>query len=266
MKLSVLMPVYNERATIRPIVERVLKVPHEKEVIVVDDGSVDGTREILAALEREFPEIITCIFHQRNQGKGAAIQTALEHASGEIIIIQDADLEYHPEDYPAAIRLIENNWADAVYGSRFLGPHRVFLFTHFLGNKLLTLIANLLTSGILTDMETGFKVIRAEVLKELNIRSFTFDFEVEVTIKLFRHGYRIYEIPITYTGRDYAEGKKIGWMDGVRALRALARWGLFYRKAEKPRPASLPQPPRPARLQRSAGAFARTDPPSPPAA
>jgi glycosyltransferase involved in cell wall biosynthesis len=153
----------------------------------------------------------------RRTAAGAAIKSGLAEAIGEVIVIQDADLEYHPEDYPAALWLIEQGWADAVYGSRFLGPHRVFLFWHYLANKGLTLLANALTSGILTDMETGFKVIRADALKSLDIQSYTFDFEVEVTIKLFRYGYRVYEIPITYTGRGYEEGKKITWVDGVRA-------------------------------------------------
>ena len=152
------------------------------------------------------------MFHPRNRGKGAAIKTGISEATGEIIIIQDADLEYHPEDYPVALRLIEQGWADAVYGSRFLGPHRVFLFWHYVANKCLTLIANMLTSGMLTDMETGFKVMRADVLKRLDIQSYTFNFEVEVTIKLFRYGYRVYEIPITYTGpRGREEDNMGGW-------------------------------------------------------
>ena len=146
-----------------------------------------------------------------------------------MIAVQDADLEYHPEDYPAALHLIEQGWADAVYSSRFLGPHRVFMFWHYAANKLLTLISNVITSRTLTDMETEFKVIRADVLKNLDIQSYTFDFEVEVTVKLFRYGYQVYEIPITYTGRGYEEGKKITWKDGVRALRALVKWGILAR-------------------------------------
>jgi glycosyltransferase involved in cell wall biosynthesis len=227
MTLSIIIPVYNERDTIQEIIVRVMKLSCPKQVIVVDDGSTDGTSEILKRLERE--NKLACLFHERNQGKGKAIKTALAAVSGDVIVIQDADLEYHPEDYPKALELIEQGWADAVYGSRFLGPHRVFLFWHYVGNKILTLIANLLTSGMLTDMETGFKVIRADVFKALDIQSHTFDFEVEVTIKLFRHGYRVYEIPITYTGRDYSEGKKITWRDGIRALFALLKWGLLIR-------------------------------------
>jgi glycosyltransferase involved in cell wall biosynthesis len=167
------------------------------------------------------------LLHERNLGKGAAIRTALEKAGGRMTVIQDADLEYHPEDYPAAVSLIEEGFADAVFGSRFLGPHRVFLFWHYLGNKLLTLICNLLFNSILTDMETGFKMVRTEVLKSLNILSSTFDFEVEITAKLFKRRYRVYEIPITYTGRTYEEGKKITWKDGFRALLALIKFRVF---------------------------------------
>jgi glycosyltransferase involved in cell wall biosynthesis len=233
MKLSVIIPVYNEANTIENIVERVIKVPCEKQLIVVDDGSTDTTRDILVKLQEKYSNIIHCLFHPRNLGKGAAIKTGLAEASEEVIVIQDADLEYHPEDYPVALRLIADGWADAVYGSRFLGPHRVFLFWHYLANKFLTLVANVMTSGILTDMETGFKIIRADVLKKLNIQSYTFDFEVEVTIKLFRYGYRVYEIPITYTGRDYDEGKKITWTDGLRAVWALLKWGMLVRRPAK---------------------------------
>jgi glycosyltransferase involved in cell wall biosynthesis len=230
MKLSVLIPAYNERNTIEEIVRRVIDVPFPKSIVVVDDASTDGTREILLNLEREYNGMVRAVFKDRNTGKGDAIRTGLQYADGDVIIIQDADLEYHPEEYPKALELIQKGWADAVYGSRFLGIHRVFLFWHYLGNKLLTLIANVITSGILTDMETGFKVIRADVLKSLDIRSYSFDFEVEVTVKLFRYGYRVYEIPITYTGRGYEEGKKVTWKDGVRALWALAKWGLLVRR------------------------------------
>ena len=236
MTLSIIMPVYNERDSIREIIERVVSVPIAKKIIAVDDGSTDGTRDVLRELQAKYPDSLQCLFHDRNQGKGKAIQTAMAHIQGDVIVIQDADLEYHPEDYPKALELIEKGWADAVYGSRFLGPHRVFLFWHYVGNKFLTLLCNMLTSGMLTDMETGFKVIRADVFKQLDIRSYTFDFEVEVTVKLFRHGYRVYEIPITYTGRGYEEGKKITWRDGVRALVALIRWSLSVRGRKKPRP------------------------------
>jgi len=233
MKLTVIIPVYNEGNTIENIIGRVIGVPCEKQIIVVDDGSTDMTRDILVKLQEKYPNIIRCLFHPRNLGKGAAIKTGLSEASEEVIVIQDADLEYHPEDYPVALRLIADGWADAVYGSRFLGPHRVFLFWHYLANRFLTMVANIMTSGILTDMETGFKIIRADVLKKLDIQSYTFDFEVEVTIKLFRYGYRVYEIPITYTGRDYDEGKKIAWTDGIRAVWALLKWGILVRRPTK---------------------------------
>ena len=233
MKLSIIMPIYNEKDTIREIIERVVRVPIRKKIIAVDDGSTDGTREVLRALESKYRKNLRCLYHKHNQGKGKAIRTALAEADGDVIIIQDADLEYHPEDYPMALELIENGWADAVYGSRFLGPHRVFLFWHYVGNKLLTLLCNLITSGMLTDMETGFKVIRSDVFKKLDIQSYTFDFEVEVTVKLFRYGFRVYEVPITYTGRGYEEGKKITWRDGVRALLALGKWGLLVRSRRR---------------------------------
>ncbi len=228
--LSVIIPVYNERDTIERILARVLAVPLKKELIVVDDGSSDGTREVLTGLQKRYGKKMTLVMHERNKGKGKAVQTGLARAKGDIIVIQDADLEYHPEEYPKAVALIEDGWADAVYGSRFLGIHRVFLFWHYVGNKMLTLLCNMMTSGMLTDMETGFKLIRTDVLRALDIQSYTFDFEVEVTVKLFRHGYRVYEIPITYTGRGYEEGKKITWKDGLRALRALVKWGLTVRK------------------------------------
>ena len=230
MKLSVVVPAFNERATVAAIVERVLRVDHPKEILLVDDGSTDGTREVFAELAEAHPETVRYSVHAENLGKGAAVRTALAMATGDVVVIQDADAEYHPEDYPAALRLIEGGWADAVYGSRFLGPHRVFMLWHYVGNRVLTAIANLLTSGILTDMETGFKVVRTAALRDLDLRSSAFDFEVEVTLKLFRRGYRVYEIPITYTGRGYDEGKKITWRDGCRALWALGKWGLLARR------------------------------------
>ena len=225
MKLSVIIPVFNEAATIEKIVSRIATIPQEKEIVVVDDGSNDGTQEILERMSRENNGTsLRIFFHQKNRGKGAAIRTALKEISGGVVVIQDADLEYHPEDYPLAYRLIQEGWADAVYGSRFLGPHRVFYVWHYLGNRLLTFLGNILYNSMLTDMETGFKMIRADVLKSLRIRSFTFEFEVEVTAKLFKRKYRVYEIPITYTGRTYIEGKKINWEDGLRALWAIVKF------------------------------------------
>ena len=232
-KLSIIIPVYNEVQTLEKIVRRVLAVPGRKEIVVVDDGSTDGTRAVMERLGKRHRRELICLYHAKNQGKGKAIQTGLSKVTGEVVVIQDADLEYHPEEYRRALEFIEQGWADAVYGSRFLGAHRVFLFWHYLGNKMLTLLTNMMTSGMLTDMETGFKVIRTEVLRSLDIRSFTFDFEVEVTVKLFRGGYKVYEIPITYTGRGYEEGKKITWRDGVRALVALFKWSLMTRKKKR---------------------------------
>jgi glycosyltransferase involved in cell wall biosynthesis len=231
--LSIIIPVFNERHTVANIVERVIAIDCEKEIVVIDDGSTDGTDKVLSQLCEQYPKVVQGVRHGQNQGKGAAIKTALQKVTGDVVIIQDGDLEYHPEDYPAAIRLITEGFADAVYGSRFLGPHRVFLFWHYLGNKALTTMANIATSGVLTDMETGFKVIRADVLRRLGIQSYSFDFEVEVTVKLFRHGYRVYEIPITYTGRDYSEGKKITWKDGMSAMWALLKWSVLTRRVKK---------------------------------
>jgi glycosyltransferase involved in cell wall biosynthesis len=228
MKLTVIVPVYNEAATIETILRRIAAVPLEKEILIVDDGSTDGTREILLDLQKKNDPIsLRCFFHDKNRGKGAAIRTALENVRGEVVVIQDADLEYHPEDYAAAFRLIEQGWADAVYGSRFLGPHRVFFFWHYIVNKFLTFLVNMLYNSILTDMETGFKMIRSEILRSLDIVSFTFDFEVEVTAKLFKRGHRVYEIPITYTGRTYEEGKKITWRDGLRALWSIVKFRFY---------------------------------------
>lgn len=228
-RLSVIIPVYNEEKTIRLIVERVLRTPSPLEIVIVDDCSTDLTPNVLRDLEQQHPGIIRVLRHETNQGKGAGIRSALSVVTGEFVIIQDADLEYHPEDYPVALRLLENGWTDAVYGSRFLGPHRVFLYWHYLANKTLTLMVNVLTDSILTDMETGFKMIRTDVFRQLDIQSYKFDFEVEVTMKLFHRRHRVCEIPITYTGRDYNEGKKITWRDGIHALWAILYWGILNR-------------------------------------
>jgi glycosyltransferase involved in cell wall biosynthesis len=222
VELSVIIPVYNERKTIAEVIRRVEEQPFEKEIIVVDDCSTDGTREFLR--ESEWPENVQLYFHDRNQGKGAAIRTALRYVAKDIIIIQDADLEYNPSDFAVVLRPILDGVADVVYGSRFLGIHRSFMLHHYIGNKLLTLVTNVLYNNILTDMETGYKAFRAEVLKGIVIRSDRFDFEPEITAKVLKRGYRIYEVPIYYAGRDYSEGKKITWRDGVWALLALIRF------------------------------------------
>jgi len=220
--VSVVMPAYNEQATIEEIVGRVLAVPLRIELIVVDDGSKDRTRELLTALQRRHG--FKLVFQERNQGKGAAIRRGFEEVSGQIVVIQDADLEYSPEEYPELIELICQGRADVVYGSRFLGRHRVFLFTHYLGNRLLTLLTNVLYNTMLSDMETCYKVMRVEVLRSMTLRSNSFGIEPELTAKIFKRGYRVYEVPITYDGRGYDEGKKITWRDGFTALWVLLKF------------------------------------------
>jgi len=220
--LSVVMPVYNERATIEEIVGRVLAVPIRTELIVVDDCSSDGTRERLVELQRE--RGFNLILQRRNQGKGAALRRGFQEVSGDIVIIQDADLEYSPEEYPQLIELICEGRADVVYGSRFLGRHRVFMFSHYLGNRIVTLVTNVLYNTMLTDMETCYKVMRVEVLRSFTLASNGFGIEPELTAKIFKRGYRVYEVPITYDGRGYDQGKKITWRDGFRALWVLLRY------------------------------------------
>jgi glycosyltransferase involved in cell wall biosynthesis len=224
MKLSVIMPVYNEAATVEEIVRRVLAEAHEKELIIVDDGSGDGTREILARLEQAQPNRIRVILHERNRGKGAAVRTGLAEATGDILLIQDADLEYDPSDYGVLLEPIESGQADVVYGSRFLGVHRAFLFWHMVGNKLLTFVTNVLYNATLTDMETCYKAIRAEFIRGVRLRSNTFDIEPEITAKLLKRKARLYEVPIHYYGRDFTEGKKIHWYDGFRAIWSLVKY------------------------------------------
>jgi glycosyltransferase involved in cell wall biosynthesis len=220
--LSVVMPAYNERDTIDEIVHRVLSVPLRIELIVVDDGSRDGTRDRLAELRDRHG--FKLVLQPRNQGKGAALRRGFEEVTGDIVVIQDADLEYSPEEYPALIELICQGRADVVYGSRFLGRHRVFLFTHYLGNRLLTFLTNVLYNTMLTDMETCYKVMRVEVLRSMRLRSDSFGIEPEMTAKIFKRGYRVYEVPITYDGRGYDEGKKITWRDGIVALWTLLKY------------------------------------------
>ncbi len=220
--LSVVMPAYNEQDTIEEIVGRVLAVRLRTELIVVDDGSTDGTRDILTRLQAQHG--FKLILQERNQGKGAAIRRGFAEVSGDIVVIQDADLEYSPEEYPELIDLICQGRADVVYGSRFLGRHRVFLFTHYLGNRFLTLLTNVLYNTMLSDMETCYKVMRADVLRSMTLRSDSFGIEPELTAKIFKRGYRVYEVPITYDGRGYDEGKKITWRDGFTALWVLLKY------------------------------------------
>ena len=220
--LSVVVPVFNEAATIEEIIRRVLAVPLRIQLVVVDDGSTDGTRETLQRLQTELG--FALVLQAGNQGKGAALRRGFEQARGDIVAVQDADLEYSPEEFPMLIELICQGRADVVYGSRFLGRHRVFLFSHYLGNRLLTLLTNVLYNTMLTDMETCYKVMRAEEIRSMTLRSNRFGIEPELTAKIFKRGYRVYEVPITYDGRGYDEGKKIGWRDGLIALWVLVRY------------------------------------------
>jgi glycosyltransferase involved in cell wall biosynthesis len=220
--LSVVMPVYNERGTIEEIIRRVLAVPMRIELIVVDDVSTDGTSDILERLQRELG--FTLLKQPRNGGKGAALRRGFGAVTGDLMIIQDADLEYHPEEYPLLTGLITSGRADVVFGSRFLGTHRVFLLTHYLGNRLLTFITNLLYNTMLTDMETCYKVMRTEVLRSMELKSDGFGIEPEITAKVFKRRYKVYEVPISYDGRGYDEGKKITWRDGVVAMWVLLKY------------------------------------------
>ncbi|HKW02129.1 MAG TPA: glycosyltransferase family 2 protein [Vicinamibacterales bacterium] len=220
--LSVVMPVFNERTTIEEIIPRVLAVPVRIELIVVDDGSTDGTRDLLTGLQKQHN--FKLIFQPQNGGKGAALRRGFQDVTGDLVVIQDADLEYSPEELPDLIELICKGRADVVYGSRFLGRHRVFLFTHYLGNRLLTSITNVLYNTMLTDMETCYKVMRTEVLRSFSLEANGFGIEPELTAKIFKRHYRVYEIPISYDGRGYEEGKKITWRDGVVALWVLLKF------------------------------------------
>jgi len=214
------MPVYNERATLEEIIGRVLTVPIRIELIAVDDASTDGSADILERLSAQ--KGFRVLTQDRNRGKGAAVRRGIEAATGDVIVVQDADLEYSPEEYPDLLDLIAKGKADAVFGSRFIGRHRCFLFTHYLANLFLNLVTNVLYNTTMTDMETCFKAVRADVLKGLDLKSDRFGIEPEITAKLFKRGARVYEVPITYEGRDYSEGKKITWRDGFPAL-----WTLF---------------------------------------
>ena len=220
--LSVVVPCYNERTTIEEIIRRVLAVPIRTELIVVDDGSKDGTRDILTELSRALN--FKLIFQPHNAGKGAALRRGFQEVTGDLVVIQDADLEYSPEEFPELIELIREGRADVVYGSRFLGRHRVFMFTHYIGNRIVTLLTNVLYNTMLTDMETCYKVMRTEVLRSFTLESDGFGIEPEMTAKIFKRGYRVYEVPITYDGRGYDEGKKITWRDGIVALWVLLKY------------------------------------------
>ena len=225
MKLSVIIPVYNERTTIARLLQRVGEIDIGKEIVVVDDGSTDGTREILGTLG---DRIDLLLYHDRNQGKGAAIRTGVEKATGDVVVIQDADLEYDPQEYHRLLKPIADGRADVVYGSRFMGgdEHRVLFFWHSLGNRFLTLLSNMFTNLNLSDMETGYKMFRADVIKRVRVEQNRFGFEPEITAKVAKMHCRVYEVGISYSGRDYTEGKKIGWKDGVQAMWCIIKYGL----------------------------------------
>ncbi len=223
MKLSVIIPVYNEVASIEEIVRRVQATGRASEIVVVDDGSTDGTREVLARLDGQGN--VRVLFHEKNRGKGAAIRTGLQAAQGDVLLIQDADLEYDPRDYPLLLRPIEEGIADVVYGSRFLGgPRRVVMFWHMVANKLLTMLTNILYDTILSDMETGYKVFRREVIRDMPLRANRFDFEPEFTAKVLKRHYRIFEVPISFNPRDYSQGKKIKLRDAFEAVWTLLKY------------------------------------------
>lgn len=226
MKLSVIVPVYNEKKTIRETYKRIRAVDLDKEIILVDDFSTDGTRDIIKEFEDDNTKIY---FHEKNTGKGAALRTGFQKATGDILVIQDADLEYDPSEYPKLIRPIIEGKADVVYGSRFAGGeyHRILFFWHMVGNKFLTLLSNIFTNLNLTDMETCYKVFKREVYEKIKIEENRFGVEPEITAKVAKLGARIYEVGISYAGRSYGEGKKIGWKDGFSAIRCIIKYNLF---------------------------------------
>lgn len=232
VRLTVVIPIYNEVKTVETLLRLVREVPLSLEVIAVDDGSTDGTRDILPDFEGEL--IDTLIMHEVNQGKGAALRTGFKHATGDVVVVQDADMEYDPSEFPMLLKPILEGKADAVYGSRFLGgPHRVLYFWHSVGNRVLTLLSNMFTDVNLTDMETCYKMIRTELLHSLPLSANRFGIEPEVTARLAQAGARIYELPISYDGRSYDEGKKIGWKDGVSALWSIFKYNVFGPKAPR---------------------------------
>jgi glycosyltransferase involved in cell wall biosynthesis len=230
MKLSIIIPCYNEVATISEIVKQVLAIDHQDlEIIIVDDASNDGTRELLE--ESVKPSVAKIIYHKKNMGKGAALRSGFKEANGDVVIVQDADLEYNPQNIPKMLELIESGKADVVFGSRFMGggPHRVLYFWHYMGNKFLTLLSNMFTNINLSDMETCYKMFRREIIQAIEIEENRFGFEPEITAKIARGNHRIYEVGISYSGRTYAEGKKIGWKDGVRAFYAILKYNIWHR-------------------------------------
>jgi glycosyltransferase involved in cell wall biosynthesis len=222
LKVSVVIPAYDEKDTIREIIERVRAVPYDKEIIVVDDRSTDGTWDILKKLADE--GVIRLFRHQENRGKGAACRTGLAQVTGDVVIIQDADLEYDPADYPALLEPIIRKKSKVVYGSRFLGPHKAMYFWHSVGNKMLTLITNVLFDTTLTDMETCYKAFTADIAHSLKLKSDRWGFDPEITAKILKSGNRIYEVPISYTGREFWEGKKISWKDAFVVIRTLIKY------------------------------------------
>lgn len=227
MLLSIIIPAFNEAAFLPEVIRRVEETPYDKEIIIVDDGSTDGTREYLKGLASEGIKVMV---HEKNMGKGAAMRTGIAVASGDVVIVQDADLEYDPKDYPVLLEPIMQGKADVVYGSRFLGgPHRMLFFWHSVGNSFITLISNMFTDLNLTDMETGYKAFKKKVFETITIESNRFGFEPEITAKVAKKGFRIYEIPISYSGRSYQEGKKITWKDGVKALFTVLKYNLLRR-------------------------------------
>jgi len=233
VKLSVVMPVYNEKQWIEKILDKVLKQKilgiNELEIVIVDDGSTDGTKEIIAGLAKRYPQTIMPVFHEKNSGKGTAVFSGIKNIKGDICIIQDADLEYDPADYPIVLEPIIEGRADCVYGSRFVGsqPKRVLLFWHYVGNRFITLLSNMFTNLNLTDIETGCKAFRADVIKSIPIQSRDFGFEPEITARIAKKGCRVYEVGISYNGRTYKEGKKIRWFDGVKAIGTILKYGIF---------------------------------------